>query len=181
MSVGASATEQPGASPGSGERRSAFYSPRNLAVLVVLAGAIGLVYAIHRGSQRPTLERDMGRLLYIDEQGRTFVGRLPGVGEAAEIVSPFKSRAYPAELCYWKSDGGTKSEPTVVLLRQYVEGRDTPTYCPDCGRLVIPGNPVPFRDELTGQLISVAPPMRAESATEPSTRPSTRAGEGGGK
>jgi len=53
-----------------------------------------------------------------------------------------KKTGYPAELCYWTADGKTKTEPTPVLLNEY-KGSNAPTYCPDCGRLVVGQNPVP--------------------------------------
>jgi hypothetical protein len=53
-----------------------------------------------------------------------------------------KETGYPAELCYWTKDGGTKKEPTAVLLNDTV-GKSGPTFCPDCGRLVVGHNPAP--------------------------------------
>ena len=56
--------------------------------------------------------------------------------------SPFsgENTGQPAELCYWTSDGQPKKDPTPVLLNKY---RDLPepTFCPDCGRLVVERNP----------------------------------------
>jgi hypothetical protein len=49
---------------------------------------------------------------------------------------------YPAEACYWTADGGTKTEPTWVLMNA-VLGKPGPTFCPDCGRLVVARNPMP--------------------------------------
>ncbi len=53
-----------------------------------------------------------------------------------------KQTGYPAEMCYWTKDGGTKKDPTPVLLNEYI-GKAPPTFCPDCGRLVRPHNPAP--------------------------------------
>ena len=60
---------------------------------------------------------------------------------------------YPAELCYWTADGKTKKDPTYVLLNSY-KGSNEPTFCPDCGRLVVGHNPPPH-----GQ---PPPPTKAE-------------------
>ena len=49
---------------------------------------------------------------------------------------------YPAEKCYWTKDGKTKKDPTYVLLNRYI-GKPEPTFCPDCGRLVVGHNPAP--------------------------------------
>ncbi len=65
-------------------------------------------------------------------------------GENYPFYSPFtKERtAYPAEMCYWTRDGKAKSEPTYVLLNEYIK-KPGPTICPDCGRLVEAHNPPP--------------------------------------
>ncbi len=49
---------------------------------------------------------------------------------------------YPATECFWTADGKAKLEPTYVLLNEYV-GKPGPTYCPECGRVVVPHNPLP--------------------------------------
>lgn len=50
---------------------------------------------------------------------------------------------YPAELCYWTRDGKPKKDPTPVLLKIATDPSAGPTFCPDCGRLVVPHNPNP--------------------------------------
>ena len=64
-------------------------------------------------------------------------------GMSIPVVSPDtgKANGYPAELCYWTKDGHVKSDPTPVLLNTY-RGKSGPTFCPDCGRLVVPVNPM---------------------------------------
>jgi hypothetical protein len=62
--------------------------------------------------------------------------------------SPYsgKNTGYPAELCYWTKDGSIKSEPTAVLLKMWTStdwSSHEPTFCPDCGRLVVRHNPRP--------------------------------------
>jgi hypothetical protein len=62
------------------------------------------------------------------------------------VVSPFtgKETGYPAELCYWTKDGTIKDDPTPVLLNSLIHpGSREPTFCPDCGRLVVGHNPKP--------------------------------------
>ena len=54
-----------------------------------------------------------------------------------------KASGYPAEMCYWTKDGQPKDDPTPVLLNSY-RGSSEPTFCPDCGRLVVGHNPHPM-------------------------------------
>lgn len=49
---------------------------------------------------------------------------------------------YPAEACYWNKDGTAKLKPTLVFVKEYA-GIDEDTFCPDCGREVVPHNPMP--------------------------------------
>jgi hypothetical protein len=65
-------------------------------------------------------------------------------GESMPIKAPSGSNTgYPAELCYWTKDGQTKDDPTPVLLNDRI-GKSGPTFCPDCGRLVVGHNPLPM-------------------------------------
>jgi hypothetical protein len=51
-----------------------------------------------------------------------------------------KATGYMPETCYWTKDGHVKDDPTYVLLNMY-KGVSGPTFCPDCGRLVVLHNP----------------------------------------
>lgn len=55
------------------------------------------------------------------------------------------------ERCYWTREGRAKLDATLVVLNE-VRGLPGPTMCPDCGRPVVPHNPLPppelFRDAL---------------------------------
>jgi len=82
---------------------------------------------------------------------RTFVDASTGkpFKVTLEVGMPIPCKApsgnmtgYPAELCYWTKDGKIKDSPTAVLLNETV-GKTGPTFCPDCGRLVIGHNPQP--------------------------------------
>ena len=61
---------------------------------------------------------------------------------------------YPSEKCYWTKDGKIKTEPTYVLLNIYKNSSE-PTFCPDCGRLVVSHNPAPVAGRS-------APPTKGE-------------------
>ena len=68
------------------------------------------------------------------------------LGMSVPIDAPSGGKTgYPAELCYWTADGQIKQEPTPVLVvKLWPElGKNEPTFCPDCGRLVVGRNPVP--------------------------------------
>ena len=66
------------------------------------------------------------------------------IGETQPIRSPYsgKNTGVPAEACYWTADGSIKKQPTWVLLNES-SGKPGPTFCPDCGRLVVGHNPPP--------------------------------------
>lgn len=108
------------------------------------------------------------------ETGKTFLHRNQ-VGESLPIHSPFsgKDTGVPAEPCYWTKDGGTKSEPTWVLVNEFIH-KPGPTFCPDCGRLVIGHNPhpgpgvrpPPTREEWTARMA----PQDAVQAARDDTR-----------
>jgi len=65
------------------------------------------------------------------------------IGETIPVLAPSGGNTgYPAEECFWNKDGTAKSTPTYVLLNKYL-GKPGPTFCPDCGRLVVERNPLP--------------------------------------
>lgn len=89
------------------------------------------------------------------ETGKSFTHTL-SIGETLPILSPYsgKKTGYLAELCFWTKDGKIKRDPTPVLLNQYAH-KSGPTFCPDCGRLVVGHNPPPMPN-------STPPPTKAE-------------------
>lgn len=74
------------------------------------------------------------------ETGKTFRHR-PKMGEKMPIESPHSGRktGYRAEQCYCVKDGKKATEPTYVILNDYL-GKKGPTTCPNCGALVYPHN-----------------------------------------
>jgi hypothetical protein len=81
---------------------------------------------------------------YIDaETGQSFRHKNE-IGDTIPLKSPFsgKNVGKPAEACYWNKDGTIRSEPYWLLLNSQL-GKPEPTFCPDCGRLVVARNPKP--------------------------------------
>ena len=116
----------------------------------IIGAAIGIAalmasgWIMYRYLGPTDAERASRDRVYIDsETGKTFTHSLQ-IGDTIPLVSPSTGRptGYPAEMCYWTPDGHLKDDPTPVLLNQYV-GKKGPTFCPDCGRLVVPHNPKP--------------------------------------
>jgi hypothetical protein len=105
--------------------------------------------------------------IFVDSQtGRSFSHELVR-GESIPVDAPSGGKTgYPAELCFWTKDGQIKSDPTPVLLNSYL-GKPEPTFCPDCGRLVLPNNPYPLpgsrppptRDEYEKRFSVVGPEL----------------------
>ncbi len=111
------------------------------ATVVLVAVMVWVVIGSLGGSTAAALSRD--RTFVDADTGKPFEHTLT-VGETLPVAVPAtgKKSGYPAELCYWTADGKVKQDPTPVLLNEYV-GKEGPTFCPDCGRLVVGHNPKP--------------------------------------
>jgi hypothetical protein len=107
-------------------------------VLCVAAAA----WSIWANVGEPSGVKDASSILFMDiENGKTF--RVdPSPDMPYPCKSPFTGHmtGYHAELCTWTKDGHVRSEPFAVVLNQEL-GKPGPTFCPDCGRLVVPHNP----------------------------------------
>ena len=87
---------------------------------------------------------DPNTQMYVDsETGKAFPHKSV-VGEMIPITSPFTGNktAYPGVPCFWTADGQLKKDPTWLILNETL-GKRGPTFCPDCGRLVRPMQPMP--------------------------------------
>jgi hypothetical protein len=106
-------------------------------VICLLALAVRSVLAFMHGDAPAMLNERT----YITTDGRTFQHK-DAVGESNPIANPFdgQANAYPAEACYWNKDGTFKDTPTWVLMNGWIQ-KPGPTFCPDCGRLVVGHNP----------------------------------------
>ena len=68
------------------------------------------------------------------------------LGEKIPVLAPSGGRTgIPAEKCFWTKEGKAKSDPTYVLMYGDA-GKPGPTFCPECGRLVVRQNPPPSAD-----------------------------------
>jgi hypothetical protein len=135
-------------------------------VIVVVAVAAVVVCAIViKGSVQSETPDTAFSAMYIDtENGKSFTHKIVE-GESPPVLSPFSGRntGVQAEACYWTADGKTKDEPTWVLLNESV-GKPGPTFCPDCGRLVVGHNPPPMAG-------GKPPPTKAEYEARRGTAP----------
>jgi hypothetical protein len=112
-----------------------------IAAIVLCIGAAA--WSIWSNVGQDSAVKDANALIFMDiENGRTFK-----VIPTADMPYPYKSpftghmTCYHAELCGWTKDGHVRSEPFAVVLNSEL-GKSGPTFCPDCGRLVVPHNPV---------------------------------------
>lgn len=129
-------------------------------VMLVISGFI-----VHGSMKSETPSAAFQTMFICTETGKTFEHKNK-IGETQPILSPYsgKKTGVPAEPCFWTADGGTKKEPTWVLLNE-LAGKPGPTFCPDCGRLVMGHNPPPGPG-------ARVPPKQGESAG-PTKRKST--------
>jgi len=123
-----------------------FFESSKGKLIALIAGIVLLVVLFfvvwsNLGSPATEIARDR---MYIDSTtGKAFEHTLKA-GDVVPVKAPSgKNTGYPAEFCYWTADGKIKDKPTPVLLNSYV-GKPGPTYCPDCGRVVVMHNPAPM-------------------------------------
>ncbi|MCS7032719.1 MAG: hypothetical protein NZ561_01850 [Phycisphaerae bacterium] len=112
--------------------------------LILVAGVGLLIYrAIDTFGGGEMVANNRNRMFIDAETGQTFRYEIK-VGDTIPVRSPYTGRntGYEAEACFWTKEGKPKREPTWVLLNTH-RGKPEPTFCPDCGRLVVPLNPAP--------------------------------------
>jgi hypothetical protein len=108
-------------------------------VLIVLA----VIYAV-LSMGNAAIDRTHGRLFVDSDSGKTYYLTIKVGMATCPAINPDtgKPTLYMPEVCYWNADGTTKTTPTYVILNSAL-GKPGPTFCPDCGRLVIENNPAP--------------------------------------
>ena len=113
-----------------------------LASLLAVIGVAGLWWSGKRVlGKTDAAGISQTRWMICSETGKVFEGSIQR-GSVFPLYSPYSKRqtGYPAERCFWTADGQIKSEPTFVLVKGHL-GEKGPTFCPDCGRLVLVNNP----------------------------------------
>lgn len=119
--------------------------PAGKAIAVIIAiVALGLMYVSFRANFGGSdAAQSSATRNFIDSKTNQPFAHTLKAGETLPLDAPSGGKTgYPAELCYWTKDGKIKTEPTAVLLQQTL-GKPGPTFCPDCGRLVVLHNPAP--------------------------------------
>jgi hypothetical protein len=114
-----------------------------IAAVVICAAALLILYVVARPRQTAA-DLSSRRTFICSETHKAFTVTLqPGM--TIPVKSPYsgKNTGYPAELCYWTRDGGVRKDPVPVLLKRTLDPSAGPTFCPDCGRLVVGHNPAP--------------------------------------
>jgi hypothetical protein len=156
------------ASPQPAPRKSS-NALRIVGALAFIAVAGGIVYWMMQAySGRPESGFQPSERVFIDSATMKPFNHELKAGESIPVKAPSGGNTgYQAELCYWTKDGKVKDEPTAVLLNEAVS-KPGPTFCPDCGRLVVPHNPHASAD-------ATPPPTQSEyhsPSTESTTNPS---------
>jgi hypothetical protein len=125
-----------------------------ISILGIFALVAGIWSVIHYLGPSPAVVASTRGQFICAETGKPFALTItPGMTLPVRSPHSGKNTGYPAEFCYWTSDGNTRTEPFPVLLNSYLGKRD-PTFCPDCGHLVrsrnplpVPGSPPPTRQQ----------------------------------
>lgn len=110
---------------------------------LILLALAGLMYWSVRSNFGPTSAARMSseRVFVCSKTGKSFSHSVVK-GEKIPVYSKYsgENTGFPAEMCFWNADGSIRTEGMPVLLNQY-KGEGEPTFCPDCGRLVVGHNP----------------------------------------
>jgi hypothetical protein len=118
-------------------------SAGKVTVGVIIVAAAAMVWMSVRSNLGTSNAGKMAsdRMFICAKTGKSFWHTLER-GESIPVYSSYSKEktGYPAELCFWNADGSVRKEGFPVLLNQY-KGEAGPTFCPDCGRLVIGHNP----------------------------------------
>jgi hypothetical protein len=115
---------------------------RVIAAVLVLLGLGAVVFAASRYFGPSAAARTSAERTFICAETKKSFGYTLKAGDMLPVRSPHSGRntGFPAEACNWSSDGQVSARETFVLLNSHV-GSDEPTFCPDCGRLVVGHNP----------------------------------------
>ena len=114
-----------------------------VAGITIVIAILAIVVAIKNTFGDSDAEALANRRDFIDATtGKSFKASI-GPETTIPVKAPSgQMTGFPAEKCYWTKDGKIKEEPTLVLVNSWM-GKSGPTFCPDCGRLVVGHNPLP--------------------------------------
>jgi hypothetical protein len=116
-----------------------------VAIVLILIGVVAIYLSVKSNlGESEAAFNSRSRMFMCSETGKTFRYEVKE-GEPFPVMSPFsgKKTGYTPEECWWTKDGKIRTEPYYVLLNE-VTHKPGPTFCPDCGRLVIAHNPHPL-------------------------------------
>ena len=115
---------------------------RVTAAVVVLVGLAAVVFAATRFFGPSAAARVSRERTFICAETKKPFDYTIKSGDMIPVRSPFsgKNTGFPAEICNWTREGTVGTKETAVLLNSHV-GSSEPTFCPDCGRLVVGHNP----------------------------------------
>jgi hypothetical protein len=113
------------------------------AIGVFVVALIVAVFMFRNSFGTSSVVSDANTRVFIDKDtGKPFTVEMRA-GMKIPLRAPSgHDSGYPAELCWWTKDGKIRKDPYPVLLNS-VKGRPEPTFCDDCGRLVVGHNPKP--------------------------------------
>jgi len=132
---------------------------KGVGIGIVVLGLVVVVWAVRSQFHSDIIDVSRDRQFIDSKTGKLFSYSI-SPGETYPVKAPSGEKTgYPAELCYWTKDGKIRQEPYPVLVNQWIH-KAGPTFCPDCGRLVIPHNPRP-------QPGDKPPPTKAEYDARP--------------
>lgn len=115
---------------------------KGMAVAVIILGIAAAGWSIWSNVGQPTAVKAANTVVFLDiETGKTFdVELTPDMAYPAKSPYSGHMTGYMAEACGWTKDGHVRKEPFYVVLNSEL-GKPGPTFCPDCGRLVVAHNP----------------------------------------
>lgn len=137
-----------------------------VAIILGIGALLVTAYMIKNAISSPVVAAERNRIFIDAQTGAAFHHELV-LGESIPVQAPSGGMTgYPAELCYWTKDGQPKKDPTAVLLNSMI-GKPGPTFCPDCGRLVVLNNPPalpgmtppPTREEYERRMMGAGPEL----------------------
>jgi hypothetical protein len=114
-----------------------------ISAAVIVVAACVFAFIEIRDAIRPAVVAQARHRMFVDSATMQPFRHDIEQNEEIPVTAPSGGKTgFPAELCYWTQDGKVKTDPTPVLLNIWI-GKSGPTFCPDCGRLVVGNNPYP--------------------------------------